>query len=347
LPIAIGAVRAMPAFSRTLSFRGLVAFAVLMCAVAALAQDDNSDVHITPRESPAVVASAAIMDPALNTYTPPIRKNVDLVLVPVTITDPLNRLVVGLAKDNFQVFEGKKAQEIKNFSSEDTPVSLGIILDVSGSMKEKMDRAREAVMRFCNDANPQDEFFMVTFSDAPRMVADFTSRPEDIQSNLAFPLVKGRTALLDAIYMGISKMREARYSRKALLIISDGGDNHSRYTEPEVKSLIKEADVTIYAVGTYDRYVPTEEEALGPFLLADIAEATGGQAFTLDNPNDMPAVAGRIGLEIRRQYVLAYRPEESERDGKWHKIRIKLRIPSNKLGFLHVHAKAGYYAARQ
>ncbi|MBZ5721979.1 MAG: VWA domain-containing protein [Acidobacteriia bacterium] len=292
------------------------------------------------------MTTAAVMDPSLDTYSKPIRKNVDLVLVPVTITDPWNRLVVGLAKDNFQVFEGKKPQQIKHFSSEDTPVSLGIIMDISGSMKQKMDRAREAVMRFCNDANPQDEFFMITFSDAPRVVADFTSRPEDILSNLAFPLVKGRTALLDAIYMGISKMQEARYSRKALLIISDGGDNHSRYTEREVKSLIKEADVTVYAVGTYDRYVPTEEEMLGPELLANIAEATGGQAFTLDNPNEMPAVAGRIGLEIRRQYVLAYRPEQSERDGKWHKIKIKLKI-SSKLGFLHVHAKAGYYASSQ
>jgi Ca-activated chloride channel homolog len=337
----------MPAFSRALSFCGSVLFGVLTCAVVATAQDDFSDVHVTPRESPAVVATAAVMDPALDTYTQPIRKNVDLVLVPVTITDPLNRLVVGLAKDNFQVFEGKKPQQIKSFSSEDAPVSLGIILDVSGSMKQKMDRAREAVMRFCNDANPQDEFFMVTFSDAPRMVADFTSRPEDIQSTLAFPLAKGRTALLDAIYMGISKMREAHYARKALLIISDGGDNHSRYTEPEIKSLIKEADVTIYAVGTYDRYVPTEEEVLGPLLLGDIAEATGGQAFTLDNPNEMPAVAARIGLEIRRQYVLAYRPEESERDGKWHKIRIKLKFSSSKLGFLRVHAKAGYYAASE
>ena len=337
----------MPASSRAVSFRRLFFFlGFLTCAVAALAQDNSSDAHISPREGPAIVTTAAVMDPSLDTYSKPIRKNVDLVLVPVTITDPWNRLVVGLAKDNFQVFEGKKPQQIKHFSSEDTPVSLGIIMDISGSMKQKMDRAREAVMRFCNDANPQDEFFMITFSDAPRVVADFTSRPEDILSNLAFPLVKGRTALLDAIYMGISKMQEACYSRKALLIISDGGDNHSRYTEREVKSLIKEADVTVYAVGTYDRYVPTEEEMLGPELLANIAEATGGQAFTLDNPNEMPAVAGRIGLEIRRQYVLAYRPEQSERDGKWHKIKIKLKI-SSKLGFLHVHAKAGYYASSQ
>jgi Ca-activated chloride channel family protein len=311
----------------------------------ALAQDDFAEAHITPRENPAVVASAALANSNLNLGAPAIRKNVELVLVPVTITDSLNRLVVGLAQDNFQVFDGKKNQPIKHFSSEDTPVSLGIILDVSGSMKEKMDRAREAVMRFCHDANPQDEFFMITFANAPRLAADFTSRPEDIQANLFFPLVKGRTALLDAVFLGLSKMREAHYARRALLIISDGGDNHSRYTASEVKSLIKEADTTIYAVGVFDRFVTTPEELLGPELLNDMAESTGGQSFTLDNPNDMPEVAARIGLEIRRQYVLAYRPEEASRDGKWHKLKIKLKLPSNHLGFLHVHAKAGYYAA--
>ena len=314
---------------------------------AALAQDDFNEAHIAPRENPAIVAAATLPAPNLVLSSGSIRKNVELVLVPVTVTDSLNRLVVGLAQDNFQVFDGKKSQQIKHFSSEDTPVSLGIIMDVSGSMKQKMDRAREAVMRFCHDANPQDEFFMITFANAPRLVADFTSRPEDIQNNLVFPMVKGRTALLDAIFLGLNKMRDAHYARRALLIISDGGDNHSRYTASEVKSMIKEADTTIYAVGVFDRFVATPEELLGPELLNDIAEATGGQSFTLDNPNDMPEVAARIGRQIRRQYVLAYRPEETTRDGKWHKLKIKLKLPSNSLGFLHVHAKAGYYAAAE
>src|SRR5437660_8718659 len=154
---------------------------------AALAQDDFTEAHVTPWENPAIVASATLPAPKLILGSGSIRKNVELVLVPVTVTDSLNRLVVGLAQDNFQVFDGKTSQSIKHFSSEDTPVSLGIILDISGSMKQKMDRAREAVMRFCHDANPQDEFFMITFANAPRLVADFTSRPEDIQSNLVFP----------------------------------------------------------------------------------------------------------------------------------------------------------------
>lgn len=336
----------MPAGCRAVSFRGLFFLCVLAFAAWAWAQNESDEVHLTPHQSPAVVATAArTIDLGLSTYTKPIRKTVDLVLVPVTITDALNRLVVGLRQDNFQVFEGKKPQAIEHFSSEDTPVSIGILMDTSGSMKYKMDRAQEAVKRFCQAANPQDEFFMVTFSNQPSLVADFTAHSEEVENKLLFAAARGETSLLDAIYMGITKMREARYSRKALLIISDGGDNHSRYTATEVKSAVKEADVMIYAVGTYDRYFPTQEERLGPELLNDIAEVTGGQAFTLDNPNDLPAVVSRVGVALRNQYVLAYHPENPPHDGKWHKIKIKLQI--HKLGFLQVHAKAGYYAASE
>ena len=334
----------MPAGCRAFSFRSLFFLWVLTFAGWAWAQDDISEGHIAPRDAVAANTTMAT-DSALNTYSKPIRKTVDLVLVPVTITDSLNRLVVGLSQDNFQVFEGKERQSIQHFSSEDAPVSVGIIVDTSGSMKFKMDRAQEAVKQFCAAANPQDEFFMITFSNQPLLVADFTSRPEEVENKLLFARAQGETSLLDAIYLGINKMREAKYPRKALLIISDGGDNHSRYTEKEVKSSVKEADVVIYAVGTYDRYFPTQEERLGPELLSDIAEVTGGQAFTLDNPNDLPEVVGRVGVALRNQYVLAYRPENTLRDGKWHKIKIKLRIP--KLAFLHVHAKTGYYAASE
>ena len=147
-------------------------------------------------------------------------------------------------------FEGNAAQEIRTFSSEDAPVSLGVIFDSSGSMASKMERAKDAVVEFFKTANPQDEFFMITFSDEPEAVSDFTNSVDEIQNKLVFAVPRHRTALLDAIYMGISKMRQAKYPKKALLIISDGGDNHSRYTEGEIKSLVKEADVMIYAIGT-------------------------------------------------------------------------------------------------
>ncbi len=314
---------------------------------AAFAQSPADEVHVNPRIEPPPPAKAnEIIDPALRTHTKPYKVDVDLVLVPVTITDPMNRLVTGLDKDNFSVFEGKDQQEIKHFSSEDAPVSLGVIFDMSGSMSSKIERAREAVVEFFKTANPQDEFFMITFADKPEEISDFTQSVEDIQGKLIYTVPKGRTALLDAIYLGVSKMRQAKYPKKSLLIISDGGDNHSRYTEGEIKSLVKEADVLIYAIGIYDRYMPTPEEQMGPALLTDVTELTGGRAFTIDNPNDLGDVATKIGIELRNQYLLGYRPNNPTHDGKWRKIKVKL-IPPKGLPPLRVYAKTGYYAPTQ
>ncbi len=276
-----------------------------------------------------------------------IRTSTELVMVPVTITDDMNRPVTGLDRDNFQLFENKQAQEIKNFTSEDSPVSIGIIMDVSGSMADKMARARDAVHQFCEASNPQDEFFMVTFSDAPRLATDFTNRPEEIENALLGAQSKGRTSLLDAIYMGIHKMKDARYSRRALLIISDGGDNHSRYSDRDVKNAVKEADILIYAVGTYDRYANSQEELLGPELLQNVAAVTGGQAYTLSNVVELPEVTRAIGNRLRHQYVLTYRPQTRSRDGKWHKISVKLRLPKKLSSFLRVNARTGYYAGAE
>jgi Ca-activated chloride channel family protein len=217
---------------------------------------------------------------------------------------------------------------------------------MSGSMASKIERAREAVIEFFKTANPEDEFFLITFADRPEEVSDFTQSIDDLQGKLVFTVPKGRTALLDAIYLGISKMRQAKYPKRSLLIISDGGDNHSRYTEGEIKSLVKEADVMIYSIGIYDRYMPTPEEQLGPALLNDISELSGGRAFTIDNPNDLADVATKIGIELRNQYVLGYRPKTPAHDGKWHKIKVKL-LPPKGLPPLHVYAKTGYYASTQ
>ncbi len=323
----------------------LLVFACL--SIPAFGQTDVNDVHVLPREvdkppappKPDLLASTS----ALSTHVHALKVDVDLVLVPVTITDPMNRLVTGLDRVNFQLFEGNASQEIRTFSSEDAPVSLGVIFDSSGSMASKMDRAKDAVVEFFKTANPQDEFFMITFSDEPEAVSDFTNSVDEIQSKLVFAVPRHRTALLDAIYMGISKMRQAKYPKKALLIISDGGDNHSRYTEGEIKSLVKEADVMIYAIGIYDRYASATEERLGPQLLSDITELTGGRAFTIDNPNDLGDVATKIGVELRNQYVLGYRPNKVVRDGKWRKIKVKL-LPPKGLPPLRVYARTGYYA---
>jgi Ca-activated chloride channel family protein len=333
----------------------LLAFSCLTggLVVPCYAQDEDQNVHLIPNEAkkpePAPAAGVAvppgvIVDPTLKTHTKPLRKDVDLVLVPVTITDPMNRLVTGLEKENFQLTDNGQPQQIRHFSSEDAPISLGVIFDISGSMSDKIDKSREAVVEFFRTANPQDEFFLITFSEKPEVLVDFTSSVEDIQSKLVYAIPKGRTALLDAVYLGMSRMRKAHYERKALLIISDGGDNHSRYTEGEIKSMVREADVQIYGIGLFDNAgFKTPEEREGPELLADMTEVTGGRTFTIGNPNELADVATKIGIELRNQYVLGYRPTSPVRDGKWRKIKVKLNPPKG-LPPLHVYAKTGYYA---
>jgi Ca-activated chloride channel family protein len=315
------------------------------------------EVHIKPRidpDKPPVpkdtgatrdpnVPTPAELDPSLKTHTKPYKVEVDLVLVPVTITDPMNRLVTGLEKDNFTVMDNGERQEIRHFSSEDAPISLGVIFDMSGSMKDKIEKSREAVVEFFKTANPQDEFFMVAFNEKPVLLSDFTQSIESIQGQLIYAEPRGRTALLDSIYLAVSKMREAHNQKKALLIISDGGDNHSRYTESEIKSMVKEADVQIYAIGLFSSAPGTTEEQTGPATLSSITDVTGGRTFTVDNPNELADVATKIGIELRNQYVLGYRPKTPVKDGKWRKIKVKLNPPKG-LPPLTVYAKSGYYA---
>lgn len=273
-----------------------------------------------------------------------IRKNVELVLVPVTVTDVSNRLIKGLDKSNFTVYENKQQQEIKHFGSEDSPVSIGVVLDISGSMQDKIERARDAITELLKTSNPQDEFFLITFADQPILARDFTQDPEEIQDPLLFATPKGRTCLLDAIYMGVNRMRQAKYDRRALVIISDGGDNRSRYTEHEVKSIVKEANVLVYSIGVFDTEFRTMEERLGPDLLSEMSDATGASSYVLDDPNDLPQIAGRIGSELRNQYLLGFRPADVKRDGKWRKIKVKLQAPRGM--HLRVQARTGYYGPR-
>jgi Ca-activated chloride channel family protein len=333
----------MPARAHKPRFLALLTVLMMVLYVLpGLAQDTEAEVHVSPRKAPET-AKPPEMDASLKTHTKPIIKDVDMVLVPVTVTDPMNRLVTGLDKENFEIFESGDKQQIRHFSSEDSPISLGVIFDVSGSMSDKIDKSRDAVVEFFKTANPQDEFFMITFSDKPELLSDFTQSVEDIQGKLVYTMPKGRTALLDAIYLGLNKMHQATHQKKSLLIISDGGDNHSRYTENEIKSLVKEADVQIYAIGIFDRAPKTSEEQMGPALLNEITDVTGGRTFTIDDPNELADVATKIGIELRNQYVLAYRPTKPARDGKWRKIKVKL-LPPKGLPPLHLYFKTGYYA---
>lgn len=312
------------------------------------AQDVNVHIEPKPPAPPKTVDSKeAAKDPALTNHGKPgVAVDVNLVLVNVTVTDDWNRIVTGLDKENFSVLEGSEVQEVRHFSSEDAPISLGVIFDMSGSMSDKILKAREAVVEFFKTANPQDEFFMITFNDRPQMRADFTKSVEDIQGKLVYTVPQGSTAMLDAIYMGVSKMKDARNSKKALLIISDGGDNHSRYTENEIKSIVKEADVQIYSIGIFSAAPVQQEEIAGPALLTEISQVTGGRMFTINNPNELADVATKIGIELRNQYVLGYRPNNKLKDGHWRKIKVKLNPPKG-LPHLNVYARTGYYAPSQ
>ncbi|HTZ48536.1 MAG TPA: VWA domain-containing protein [Verrucomicrobiae bacterium] len=275
-----------------------------------------------------------------------IKADVDLALVNVTVTDPYNRLVTGLEPDNFRVYEDNVEQEVVSFSSEDVPISIGVIFDFSGSMANKVDKAREAAMEFFKTANPQDEFFLVSFNERAELTSAFTNSVEDLQSRMMLTAPKGRTALLDAIYLGLSEMRGAHNAKRALLILSDGGDNHSRYNENDIKRLVKEADTQLYAIGIYDPLGyrnRTPEELNGPSLLAEITELTGGRVFAVEHLNDLPDIASKIGMELRNQYVLGYRPSNRVHDARWRKIKVKLRAPKG-LPPLTVYAKSGYYA---
>ena len=272
--------------------------------------------------------------------------DVDMALVNVTVTDPYNRLVTGLDPDNFRVFEDNIEQEVVTFSSEDVPISIGVIFDFSGSMSNKVGKAREAALQFFKTANPQDEFFLVSFNERAELTSSFTNSVEDLQSRLMLTAPKGRTALLDAIYLGISQMRGAHNAKRALLILSDGGDNHSRYNESDIKRLVKEADTQLYAIGIFDPIGSrnrTPEELNGPSLLTEVTEMTGGRVFNVERLEDLPDIATKIGMELRNQYVLGYRPSNKVHDARWRKLKIKIRAPRG-LPPLTVFAKTGYYA---
>ena len=272
--------------------------------------------------------------------------DVDLALINVTVTDPYNRLVTGLDPDNFRVYEDNIEQEVVTFSSEDVPISIGVIFDFSGSMANKIGKAREAALQFFKTANPQDEFFLVSFNERAELTSALTNSIEDLQSRMMLTAPKGRTALLDAIYLGLSQMRGARNGKRALLILSDGGDNHSRYNESDIKRLVKEADTQLYAIGIFDPLGyrnRTPEELNGPSLLGETTEMTGGRVFAVENLNELPDIASKIGMELRNQYVLGYRPSNKAHDARWRKIKIKLRAPKG-LPPLNVYSKTGYYA---
>lgn len=337
------------------SLRRLAILMLLLTAATGIlraqaAPSNQPAVHVKARPLPPKTAAVQPPKPATPKKTAPntvpeFHRIVNMVLVPVTITDPLGRLVTGLDASQFRVFENHVKQRIVSFSTADTPISVGIIFDVSGSMSDKINKSRAAVRAFLNTANPRDQFFVIAFSNEPHLICDFSSNINKIEGRLDFLPAGGRTALLDSIYLGLEKMRYARFARKALLIISDGGDNHSRYTSGEVRNAVRESSVQIYSIGVFDPVNDrsTPEERNGPELLSEICDTSGGRLFALDDLDELPDVASKIGVALRNEYLLGYNPSDPAADGKWRHIEVKLNPPPG-LPPLSIHAKEGYYA---
>ena len=304
---------------------------LFLLAFAAAYAADEPRVNLAP-ERPARAARADL------------RADTDLVLVPVSVTDLKNRAVTGLARDAFRLFDEKSEQRVVQFAEEDAPISVGIVFDSSRSMTAKLPQARAAVAEFLRNSNPEDEYFLVQFNDRARLTVPFTHHSGDLQECLLETGAMGRTALVDAVYLALDTMKGAAHSRQALLLVSDGGDNDSRYSEGELRRRLRETSVAIYALGIYERaLVLPEEERGGPKLLEDLAGQSGGRHFPVSNPAALSQAAAQIGLELRNQYVLGYTPEERSNDGRYHRLQVKLVGRGN----LHVTSRPGYFATER
>jgi Ca-activated chloride channel homolog len=273
---------------------------------------------------------------------PPLFKvGVETVFVKVSVTDPLSRYVTGLEKDHFKVYEDRVEQTISHFNQQAAPISVGLIFDVSASMKDNnnIKKAKNAITRFLQAGNPDDEYFLITFNQKTTLVQSFTPQTSSVQNDVAFQKPGGRTAMYDAVYLGLDQIQTAKNEKKALILITDGEDNSSRYSPSEVREFAKESDVQIYAIG--------EEGKLGygRSEIQSLVGMTGGRTFFPNNFNELDYYIDLVHAELRTQYVLGYVPTNKTHDGKWRRIKIKLDAPQG-LPKLIVHAKEGYYAPK-
>jgi Ca-activated chloride channel family protein len=309
----------------------------MFCSAATASE---RDVTIVPRVKPKTVADHPHAD---------LRVDVPLVLIPVNVTTPLGASVISLNKENFRLFEDGVEQRITHFACEDAPVSIGLLLDASGSMRNKMRKSSEAARELFKTTNFDDEFFLIEFNERPKLTVPFTRDANDLYKRLVRARPTGRTSLLDALHMAMAQMKNARNMRKAIVLLSDGGDNHSRHTETEIKRAIHEADVQIYAMGIFDPEDSpkrTIEEKNGPYLLDDLATETGGRHLPVGKLDDLPDACARIGAELHNQYLLGYSPANMVRDGKYRKILVTPVAPPN-MPPLKAHFRPGYIAPTQ
>ena len=314
--------RTSSCLSRRILLLCSIAFILNTASTAANAQEDVSVPRRMQQRS----------DPVRN-GSGRLRTDVKLVLIPVTVTDLLERPVLDLSKQNFRVFDDGVEQKISQFFMEESPVSVGMVFDASNSMRKKIDQSRQALSEFLRMSTPGDEFSLWKFSDRPQTVCPFTTNVALIEDDLSSIQSGGWTSLFDALYLALNQTKRATLGTKALFVLSDGGDNNSRYTEREIRNMVREADVRIFSISIYGRSAALER----------ISDESGGRAYQVHKLDELPAMAAKLSEEIHSHYVLGYLPARAQDDGKYHKVVVKLLTPAGGPR-LHVAWRRGYYA---
>jgi Ca-activated chloride channel family protein len=284
---------------------------------------DAPQVNIAPR-----------FRPSAEGRVPSIRLDIKMVMIPTNVTDQHDQPILNLHKEDFRLFEDSSEQKIESFSIDEAPLSLGIVFDASGSMRNRIDKSFKAVEQFLKTSLPGDEFFLVQFSDVASVLVPFTRDTDQITSKLGLIQPQGWTAMFDAIYLAVNQMRQAKNPRKALLILSDGGDNNSRYSDREVINLLREADVQLFAIGLFD----------DAHFLKKAAAETGGAVVAVHNLNDLSEAVDKLSTQVRSRYVLGYYPAQAQNDGKFHKVKVMLSQAAGSLK-LRTSWRHGYYAS--
>ena len=326
-------------------------FLILNAAAVASAQDKSSQKPAVPAGEPATKPTPPETETPSDKQKPgkelegPVIVNTDLITFTVTVTDNYGRYVSGLNKNAFTVLDEKRPQEITFFSDDDSPVSVGVIFDVSGSMSgDKVKRARDALSKFIQTSHNSDEYFLIAFNQRAQLLLDKTRDGNAVLDKLTFIQTRNNTALYDACYLGVEKVQRGTHPKRALLLISDGQDNNSRYTFNELRRLLKESDVVLYGIGILGGGDAGSELGMGgQGILDELASVSGGKAFFPRSSAEMDDIFEQIALELRHQYSIGYKPTNFTNDGHWHRIKVKVTPPRG-LPRLFVRSKEGYYA---